>query len=79
MLLPAPSRGTFWNAYAAASHHPADEGLWIRARAWALVLSAAFLAHSADNPQMATIGRRTLDAVLDSEISHLPGTSKPTS
>jgi aminoglycoside phosphotransferase (APT) family kinase protein len=67
MLLPTEGRGTFSNAYAVASRHPADEGLWIRARAWALVLSAAFLAHSADNPQMAAIGRRTLDAVLDSE------------
>jgi aminoglycoside phosphotransferase (APT) family kinase protein len=67
MLLPADSRGTFCNTYAAASQHPADEALWIRARAWALVLSAAFLAHSADNPQMAAIGRHTLDAVLDSD------------
>ncbi|BAL90208.1 putative phosphotransferase [Actinoplanes missouriensis 431] len=67
MLLPPDSHRTFVSAYAAASRHPADEGLWIRARAWALVLSTALLARSADNPQMAAIGRRTLDAVLDSD------------
>ena len=67
MLLPTEGRGTFADAYAVASRPPADEGLWIRARAWALVLSAAFLAHSADSPQMVAIGRRTLDAVLDSQ------------
>jgi aminoglycoside phosphotransferase (APT) family kinase protein len=33
-------------------------------REWALVLSLAFLAHSADNPLMARIGQRTLSAVL---------------
>ncbi|MEU4689981.1 aminoglycoside phosphotransferase family protein [Actinoplanes sp. NPDC023714] len=61
MLLPAGSRATFADAYGA------DGGLWIRARAWALVLAIAFLAHSADNPRIAAIGRRTLTAVLDSE------------
>jgi hypothetical protein len=37
---------------------------WARARGWALSLALAFLAHSADNPMMAGIGRRTLAAVL---------------
>jgi aminoglycoside phosphotransferase (APT) family kinase protein len=64
MLLPPDSRSAFWDAYAAASRHPADDCLWIRARGWALVLSVAFLGHSADNPLIAGIGRRTLDAVL---------------
>jgi aminoglycoside phosphotransferase (APT) family kinase protein len=64
MLLPADSRSAFWHTYAAASRHPADDGLWIRARGWALVLSVAFLGQSADNPLIAGIGRRTLDAVL---------------
>jgi aminoglycoside phosphotransferase (APT) family kinase protein len=33
-------------------------------RGWALALSLAILAHSADNPLMAEIGHRTIDAVL---------------
>jgi hypothetical protein len=37
---------------------------WARARGWALALSLAFLAHSADNPLIAGIGQRTLEAVL---------------
>ena len=32
--------------------------------AWALALALVFLAHSADNPQLAAIGRTTLQAVL---------------
>ncbi|BFU46318.1 aminoglycoside phosphotransferase family protein [Krasilnikovia sp. MM14-A1004] len=64
MLLPTEDHRTFWDAYAAAAQHPADDGLRIRARGWALVLSVAFLCHSADNPLMAGIGRRTFDAVL---------------
>jgi aminoglycoside phosphotransferase (APT) family kinase protein len=38
-----------------------------RARAWALHLSLAYLANSADHPLIASIGRTTLAAVLDSE------------
>jgi len=64
MLLPARHHRRFQDAYLAASEHGDDEALWARARGWALVLSLAFLAHSADNPLMAGIGRRTLDAVL---------------
>ncbi|GAB1690164.1 aminoglycoside phosphotransferase family protein [Krasilnikovia sp. M28-CT-15] len=64
MLLPADDRHAFWETYAAAGRHPAGDALRIRARGWALVLSAAFLGHSADNPLMAAIGRHTLDAVL---------------
>jgi hypothetical protein len=33
---------------------------------WGLALSLAFLAHSDDNPLMAEIGHRTIDAVLAS-------------
>ena len=43
---------------------PNDDSRWTRARGWALALAIAFLAHSADNPQLAEIGRRTLGAVL---------------
>ncbi|MGZ4447975.1 MAG: aminoglycoside phosphotransferase family protein [Nocardioides sp.] len=64
MLLPADCHPAFRSAYRA--HHPAgaDESTWRRARGWALALSLAFLGHSADNPMMAEVGRRTLDAVL---------------
>ena len=38
--------------------------LWTRARGWALNLALVFLAHSADNPQLLNVGRRTLHRVL---------------
>ena len=41
-----------------------DDATWSRARGWALYLAVAMVAHSKDNPLMATVGRRTLDAVL---------------
>jgi hypothetical protein len=59
MLLPARSHATFRQAYGNA-----DADLWTRARGWALVLSLAFLAHSADNALIAAIGRRTLSTAL---------------
>jgi aminoglycoside phosphotransferase (APT) family kinase protein len=43
---------------------PAWTALWIRARGWALNLAIVFLAHSADNPQLLNVGRRTLHRVL---------------
>jgi aminoglycoside phosphotransferase (APT) family kinase protein len=64
MLLPADRRGAFRDAYRAASGHADGDDLWARARGWALALSLAFLAHSADNPLIAAIGRRTIGAVL---------------
>jgi hypothetical protein len=36
----------------------------VAARGWALNLALVFLAHSADNPQLHAVGRRTLRAVL---------------
>jgi aminoglycoside phosphotransferase (APT) family kinase protein len=60
MFLPA----RYHDAFRAASGHGAAGDTWARARGWALALSLAFLAHSADNPLMAGIGRRTLEAVL---------------
>jgi aminoglycoside phosphotransferase (APT) family kinase protein len=60
MLLPAGARDAFRTAYGRGDDH-----LWARARGWALALALAFLAHSADNPLLAGIGRRTIDAVLD--------------
>lgn len=64
MLLPAGRHDAFRDAYRSAGAPPAGPGTWARARGWALALSLAFLAHSADNPLIAGIGRRTLTAVL---------------
>jgi aminoglycoside phosphotransferase (APT) family kinase protein len=63
MLLPAAWHGAFRAAYEAAGG-PAGDALWRRARGWALNLALVFLAHSADNPQLRSVGRRTLRAVL---------------
>lgn len=65
MLLPARLHGAFLRAYQAAGGPPVDDALWARARGWALDLGVVFLAHSADNPQLLSVGRRTLRAVLD--------------
>jgi aminoglycoside phosphotransferase (APT) family kinase protein len=64
MLLPAEYYGTFRSAYHGAGQDASTDDLWTRARGWALALSLVFLAHSADNPQLARIGQRTLSAVL---------------
>jgi len=64
MLLPGGCRDAFRTAYGAAGGHPASDSTWARARGWALALSLVFLAHSADNPLLAGVGRRTIDAVL---------------
>ena len=65
MLLPAACHYAFRDAYRAAAPDAVDDDdRWRRARGWALALSIAFLAHSADNPQLAEIGRTTLSAVL---------------
>lgn len=67
MLLPARLHGAFRDAYQAAGapgRDPIGDALWTRARGWALNLGLVFLAHSADNPQLMAVGRRTLDAVL---------------
>jgi aminoglycoside phosphotransferase (APT) family kinase protein len=41
-----------------------DDATWGRARGWALAHAGAVLAHSADDPAMAAMARRTLAAVL---------------
>ena len=64
MLLPADCRGDFRDAYRAVGGHAEGDDTWARARGWALAQSLAFLAHSADNPVIAAIGRRTIGAVL---------------
>jgi aminoglycoside phosphotransferase (APT) family kinase protein len=59
MLLTAKERATFWQAYGQADDHTRT-----RARGWALSLALVFLTHSADNPLIAEIGRRTFLEVL---------------
>lgn len=64
MLVPSECHEAFRDAYCQVRGYSADDNTWARARGWALALSLAFLAHSADNSQLAGIGRRTLRAVL---------------
>jgi aminoglycoside phosphotransferase (APT) family kinase protein len=71
MLLPLEHHAAFRAAYRSArpgragSLDPAAcAALWTRARGWALRLAIVFLAHSDDNPQLMTIGRRTIERVL---------------
>jgi len=60
MLFPDPRhRERFWAAY-----QKADDHTRARAKGWALAFSLVYQAHSADNPMMAGIGRRTYRTVL---------------
>lgn len=62
MMFSPGERSTFRNSAGAV-----DDSTWARARGWALALSLAYLARSADNPLMERVGWRTLDAVLTGE------------
>jgi aminoglycoside phosphotransferase (APT) family kinase protein len=64
MLLPPRWHGAFRTAYGAAGNGVIDEPMWTRARGWAAGLGVMFLAHSADNPQLHAVGRRTVRAAL---------------
>jgi aminoglycoside phosphotransferase (APT) family kinase protein len=64
MSLPHAAHAPFWARYAASVEHEVDDALEVRTRGWALALGITFLAHSANNPLMAGIGRRTVDALL---------------
>jgi hypothetical protein len=64
MILPEQYHDAFRDSYGAANEHPVSAATWTRAQGWALALALAFLANSADNPLMADIGQRTVDAVL---------------
>jgi aminoglycoside phosphotransferase (APT) family kinase protein len=71
MLLPLPCHGAFRFAYRAAcraarngSAASIDDALWTRTRGWALNFAIMLLAHSADNPQLENVGRRTLRRLL---------------
>jgi aminoglycoside phosphotransferase (APT) family kinase protein len=61
-LLPPDARPTFRHAAG-----DIDDATWTRARGWALAIGAACLASSTDDAMIASIGRRTLDAVLTDE------------
>lgn len=58
MLLPAGCHQAFRDSARAS------DASWARATGWALALGLVYLAHSADHPQLAAVGRHTLDAVL---------------
>ncbi len=59
MMLPASARVSFRRAAGRI-----DDDTWGRARGWALALAVAILSGSSDNPLMAAVGRRSLDAAL---------------
>jgi aminoglycoside phosphotransferase (APT) family kinase protein len=65
MVLPVSQHQRFWTSYAASAAYSVDADLRVRTRGWALALAVVFLAHSADNPLMGGIGRRTMDALLE--------------
>lgn len=58
-LFTRETRQQFWDAYGGAV-----DDLRRRAEGWAISLGTAYLAHSADNPSMEAVGRRTLDEVM---------------
>lgn len=60
MLLPSGARPTLRQAAG-----DVDDDTWARAKGWALSLSIAYLAFSANNPLIGGIGERTLAAVLN--------------
>lgn len=60
MLLPPRHHDVLRAAYGGV-----DDATWTRARGWALNLAVAMLAHSADNPVLADVGRQTVHAVCN--------------
>ncbi|HUN36970.1 MAG TPA: aminoglycoside phosphotransferase family protein [Trebonia sp.] len=62
-LLPVDWHQEFQAGYLAAGG-VSDDGLWRRARGWALSYALVFLAHSADNPRLHRVGEQTLARVL---------------
>ncbi|HZU71314.1 MAG TPA: aminoglycoside phosphotransferase family protein [Acidimicrobiales bacterium] len=59
MLFPPLARPMF------AAAVGVDDATWRRGRGWALAIGLACLAHSADNPVVAGMGRRAVEAVLE--------------
>jgi aminoglycoside phosphotransferase (APT) family kinase protein len=58
MLFPPAERAVF-----RAAAGDVDDDTWHRAEAWALLMAVAYLANSADNPLMTSIGHRALAAL----------------
>jgi len=67
MVLPLSWHDAFRAAYEAAGGRT-DEALWRRARGWALNFAVIYLAHSADNPQLLGVGRRTLERIAAERV-----------
>ena len=61
MLLPPEAQPVFREAAGNV-----DDDTWTRARGWALALSIAYMAGSADNPMIFAIGKRTWESVMTS-------------
>ena len=59
-----PGSGTARRRFREAAGYDGDDATWARGRGWALVLSLAYVAGSADNPLIAGIGRAMLEAAL---------------
>jgi aminoglycoside phosphotransferase (APT) family kinase protein len=66
MLLPPSARSTF-RAAARGEFDSLDNGTWMRARGWALLLGLAYLAASRDDEVMGALGRATIDAALNDD------------
>lgn len=60
-MLPRSMRGTF-DAWTAGDE---PDALRMRARGWALALGLAYLAHSRDDAEMASLGHETVNVALD--------------
>lgn len=65
----APARSRFRQACTQQGLY--DRGIWLRAWAWALGLSAAFAAHSDDQPALAAIAEHGLRETLSEQLSAL--------
>lgn len=63
-LLDVPGRARLREVYSEAASYEVTEAEWDRARGWALSHALACLARSADDPQIAAIGRRTLGQLI---------------
>ena len=74
---PATDLATAWLTFGAADRRvfaatvtqrcATDAATWRRARAWALLMATAMLAHSDDDPPFGHLGRTALDQVLDDD------------
>lgn len=74
---PAVDLAAGWLMFDAATRHrfvgtfgsAVDGDTWMRARGWALILSAAMLSNSDDNPRMFAVGKFGIQQILDDGAS----------